>query len=133
MVLSSTDCWMTVRSTSILVIYLLLLVDLVPLTFLEGDFLGNEGGRGKIGLAGGDTLATSSFNLLDCKLLRGTFGITYLLATALEVDGWTSGVSTESTPFALASLLVCDGAFPCKISRGSVLVSDSLLCCWCSL
>ena len=76
MVLSSTDCWMTVRSTSILVIYLLLLVDLVPLTFLEGDFLGNEGGRGKIGLAGGDTLATSSFNLLDCKLLRGTLGIT---------------------------------------------------------
>ena len=135
MILSSTDCWTTVRSTSILVIYLLLLVDLVPLTFLEGDFLGNEGGRGKIGLAGGDTLATSSFNLLDCKLLRGTLGITYVLATALEVDGWTSGASAETTPFAVVSLLGCDGVLTRNTDWGSVLVSESLslLCCWYSL
>ena len=67
---------MTVRSTSLVIVYLLLLVDLVPLTLLEGDFLGTDGGQGNIGLAGGDTLATSSFNLLDCKLFRGTLGIT---------------------------------------------------------
>ena len=81
-----------------MVIYLLLLVDLVPFTLLEGDFLGTDGGRGNIGLAGGDTLATSSFNLLDCKLFRGTLGITYVLATALEIEGSTSGVLADITP-----------------------------------
>ena len=84
---SSTDWRLTVWGTSLLVVYLLLLVDFVPFTPLEGDFLGTEGGRGNIGLAGGDTLATSSFSLLDCKLLRGTLGITYVLDKALEVDG----------------------------------------------
>ena len=135
MVLSSTDCWMTVRSTSLLVIYLLLLVDLVPFTLLDGDFLGIDGGRGSIGLAGGDTLATSSFNLLDCRLFRGTLGITYVLDRPLEVDGWTSGTSAETTSFAVVSSLGCDGVLIRNPGWGSVLVSESLslVCCWCSL
>ena len=118
---------MTVRSTSHLTIYFLLLVGLVPFTLLDGDFLGTDGGRSNIGLAGGDTLATISFNLLDCKLFRGTLGITYVLDTPLEVDGWTSGASAEKTPFAVASLLGCDGAFTRNTGWGSVLVSESVV------
>ena len=91
--LSSTDCLGTVRSTSPLVLYLLICVDRVPLMFLGGDFLGNVGGLGKIGRAGGETLATKSFNLLDCIFCRGILGMTYLSASPLDVDGWTSTVS----------------------------------------
>ena len=111
---------MTVRSTSLLVIYLLLLVDLVPFTLLDGDFLGIDGGRGSIGLAGGDTLATSSFNLLDCRLLQGSLGITYVLDRPLEVDSWTSGTSVETTPLAVVSSLGCGGVLTCNTGRESV-------------
>ena len=122
---------MTVRSTSLLIIYYLLLLDLVSLTLLEGDFLGTDGGRGNIGLAGGDTLATSSFNLLDCKLFRGTFGITYALDAALEVDGWSSGISAEVAPFGVMSLLDDEGMSNRVAVWGSVVVFASLflLCC----
>ena len=87
---SSTDYQVTVRSTSPFVTYLLLFVCLVPLMFLEG-LLGNDGGLGSIGLAGGDTFATSSFSLLDFNLDRGFMGITYLLWLSLDVEGRTSG------------------------------------------
>ena len=74
-------------STSPVTIYLLLFVGLAPLMFLEGDFLGIDGGFGNIGLAGGDTFATSSFNLLDFKLGLDTLGITYPSVAPLDVDG----------------------------------------------
>ena len=64
------------------------LVGLIPLMFLEGDFLSCDGGLGSIGRAGDDTFATSSFNLFDFKLDLGTLGITYPSARPLEVDGW---------------------------------------------
>ena len=73
-------------------VYLLLLVDLVPLVFRGGDFLGNDGGLRSIGLAGGDTFATNSFNLFDCELGLLTLGITNLSVAPFDVDGWTSGV-----------------------------------------
>ena len=109
-----------------MIIYLLLLVDLVPLTLLEGDFLGTDAGRGNIGLAGGDTLATSSFSLLDCKLFRGTLGITYELDTALEVDGLTSGVSVEFASFGVMSLLDGERVFNRVAVRRPVIVFESL-------
>ena len=42
---------------------------------LGGDLLGSDGGLGSISLAGGDTFATSSFNLFYCRLVRETLGI----------------------------------------------------------
>ena len=85
-------------------VYLLLFVGRVPLTFLGGDFLGREDGLGGIGLAGGDILATRSFNLFDFKLERGTFGITYLPVLPADVDGKTSGVDIGAVPGGLCSL-----------------------------
>ena len=90
-------------------VYLLLLVDLVPLTFLGGDFLGREDGHGSIGFAGGEILATRSFNLFDFKLERGTFGITYLPVLPADEDGKTSGVDIGAGPGGVFSLLSCDG------------------------
>ena len=116
---------MAVRSTSLLIIYLRLLVDLVPLTLLEGDFLGTDGGRGNVGLAGGNTLATSSFNLLDCKLFRGTLCITYELDTAFKVDGWNSGISNEVALLGVMLLLGDRGLFSRFAAGESVVVSGS--------
>ena len=89
---------MVVRSTSLIFVYLLLLVDLVPLTFLGGDFLGREGGL----------FATNSFNLFDFKLERGTLGITYLPVLPADVDGRTSGVDIGVGLGGVHSLLSCD-------------------------
>ena len=80
----------------------------MPLTFLGGDFLGREGGLGSKGLAGGDILATRSFNLFDFKLERGTFGITYLPVLPVDVDGKTSGVVIGADLGGVTSLLSCD-------------------------
>ena len=121
---SSTDYLMVVRSTSLIFVYLLLLVDLVPLTFLGGDFLGREDGFGSIGLAGGDIFATNSFNLFDFKLERGTFGITYLPVLPDDVDGKTSGVDIGVGLGGVHSLVSWDGVGTAAIM---VLVPEGLL------
>ena len=104
--------------------YLLLLVDLVPLTFLGGDFLGREGGLGSIDLAGGDIFATNSFNLFDFKLERGIFGITYLPVLPDDVDGRTSGVDVGVGLGGVHSLVSWDGVGTAAIM---VLVPEGLL------
>ena len=104
---SSTECQVTVRSTSPVTIYLLLFVGLVPLMFLEGDFLGSDGGLGSIGLACGDTFATSSFNLFDFKLGLETLGITNLSVALFDV--------------------VCSGTLAVLVTLTGMLRSPSLL------
>ena len=77
------------------------------------------------------SVSTSSFNLLDCKLFRGTLGITYELESAFEVDGWTSGISAEAASFGVVPLLDDEGAFDRVAGWGSVVAFASLflLCC----
>ena len=54
-------------------------------------------------------MATSSFNLFDFKLERGTFGITYLPVLPVDVDGKASGVDIGADLGGAFSLLSCDG------------------------
>ena len=105
---SSTDYLMVVRSTSLTLCLLSLVADLVPLTFRGGDLLGREGGLGSIGLAGGDILATRSFNSFDFNLERGTFGITYLLVLPVDVDGKTLVSAIGTGLDGVTSLCSCD-------------------------
>ena len=106
---SSTDYLLVVRSTSLVVAYLLLLADRVPLIFFGGDLLGKDGGLGSIGLAGGDTFATNSFNLLDCKLGLLTLGITNFSVAPLDIDGWTSARWSGVTSFVERGLFLPTG------------------------
>ena len=82
--LSSTDYQVVVRSLLPSTVYLLFLVDLVPLMFLGGDVLGSDVGLGSIGLASGD-FATSSFSLLDTLSLSCCYLSTLLLEDVLDL------------------------------------------------